>query len=107
MSIEITATPPVSGGAPPGTAAAAAAAAQPSVEITVYPHSLGVTAAGGAKSYMIPFRTIELMSLERRGDATMPVWVLSIQTTRQTLNMTSGRSIENEFRAASIAYNMG
>ena len=102
MSIEITAT-----AAAAAATAPVAAPAPPSVEITAYPHALGITAAGGAKSYMIPFRTIELMSLERRGDATAPTWVLSIQTTRQTLNLTSARSIEAEFRAASIAYNMG
>ena len=105
MSIEITATAAATTAT--GAIPSPPPPPPPSVEITVYPHSLGVTAAGGAKSYMIPFRTIELMSLERRGDAAAATWVLTIQTTRQTLNLTSGRSIEAEFRAASIAYNMG
>jgi hypothetical protein len=84
----------------------------PSLDITVFPHALGITTAGGAKSYMIPFKVIEMMHLERRGGSAAPAdagvsWVLTIQTARQTINMASGRNIEAEFRAACMAYNMG
>lgn len=104
MSVEIT---PNAGAA--GAAAAAAPPPPPSLDITVYPHALGISVAGGAKSYMIPFRVIEMMNLERRAGAAdgTASWILSIQTARQTINMASGRNIEAEFRAACMAYNMG
>lgn len=101
MSVEIT----------PNATAAAAAPVQPppppSLDITVFPHALGIATAGGAKSYMIPFKVIEMMHLERRGGSGDASWVLTIQTARQTINMASGRNIEAEFRAACMAYNMG
>ncbi len=106
MSVEIT---PNAGA--PGAAAAAAPPPPPSLDITVYPHALGISVGGGAKSYMIPFRVIEMMNLERRlgsgGADGAASWVLTIQTARQTINMASGRNIEAEFRAACMAYNMG
>ena len=109
MSVEITPNAPTA-------TAATQPPPPPSLDITIYPHALGIATAGGSKSYMIPFKVIEMMHLERRGGGSSSgsssgdagiSWVLTIQTARQTINMASGRNIEAEFRSACMAYNMG
>jgi hypothetical protein len=105
MSVEITPNAPATAAAGGGGVSGSTGAPPPppAIDIIVYPHALGIVTAGGVKTYMIPFKVIEIMSLERRGDT----WLLMIQTARQTINLATGKNLEADYRAACMAYNMG
>jgi len=91
MSIEITSTEtPVKPAPPP-------------LEIICYSGGVGISS--GARQYFFPYKTIQFLQLERRGEAAS--WILHIRTDRDKINLESGRNLEPDFRALMIAYRSG
>jgi hypothetical protein len=96
MSVEITPTLQVP---------AATQAQQPSLDLQAYPHGLGITAAGGTKTYFFPWRVIEGIHVEKKtSEAGIPFWALTVQTAKDRINLTSARSLDADYRTICMNY---
>ena len=96
MSVEITPTLQVP---------AATQAQQPSLDLQAYPHGLGITAAGGTKTYFFPWRVIEGIHVEKKTSETgIPFWALTVQTAKDRINLTSARSLDADYRTICMNY---
>jgi hypothetical protein len=95
MSVEIT----------PTVQAAVAAPQPPALDIQAYPHGLGITVGGGVKSYFFPWRVIEGVHLEKKSsEAGVVFWALTVQTTKDRINLTSARNLEADYRTICMNY---
>jgi hypothetical protein len=96
MSVEITPTTQASPTSQPQ---------QPSLELQAYPHGLGITAAAGTKTYFFPWRVIEGIHVEKKtSEAGIPFWTLTVQTTKDRINLTSARSLDADYRCICMNY---
>ncbi len=86
----------------PAEPAAAAAAAKPQLEIQCYP--FGVNISSGGRQYFFPYKTIQFLQLERRGENGVTTWVLHIRTEKDKINLTSVRDLEADFKVLMMAY---
>jgi|LauGreDrversion4_2_1035121.scaffolds.fasta_scaffold232002_2 hypothetical protein len=78
---------------------------QPSLDLQAYPHGLGITAAGGTKSYFFPWRVIEGIHVEKKTSETgIPFWALTVQTAKDRINLTSARSLDADYRTICMNY---
>ncbi len=81
---------------------ATAAPVKPQLEIQCYP--FGVNISSGGRQYFFPYKTIQFLQLERRGEGGVTTWVLHIRTEKDKINLTSVRDLEADFKVLMMGY---
>lgn len=74
-----------------------------SLEIIKYP--AGITVVAASQTLFFPYKVIQFMNLKKEGTAEAPIWTLHIKTTTDKVNLSSTRSLEEDFKAVCMHYN--
>ncbi len=73
-----------------------------SLEIIRYPAGICVVAA--AQTLFFPYKVIQNMTLKKEGSAEAPIWTLHIRTTSTAVNLSSTKSLDEDFRAVCMHF---
>ena len=73
-----------------------------SLEIIRYPAGISVVAA--AQTLFFPYKIIQFMTLKKEGTAEAPIWTLHIRTATDKVNLSSSKSLEEDFRAVCMHF---
>jgi len=65
----------------------------------------GIQIEAGTKFFFIPFKTIEMLSLDKKTPEDKPeYWHFQIKTTKDTINLTSCTNLEADFKTICSLY---
>ncbi len=67
-----------------------------SLELKRFPAGIYVQASG--QTLFFPYKIIQFLTLKKEGTAESPTWTLHIRTNMDKINLSTSRSIEEEFR---------
>ena len=73
-----------------------------SLEIVRYPAGISVVAAG--QTLFFPYKIIQFMTLKKEGTAEAPIWTLHIRTATDKVNLSSTKSLEEDFKGVCMHF---